>query len=525
MSTPGAAPTPPGATGVAAAPEVLSGRRTAWLYGLLAVGFTLIIGLQAWFSSLIEEIDAQRANERVRLFVGEEIARGIQALERDIYRLGTTGGTKGQQLVAAKIATHVDKLRQDILVLDRGGTVRQTIDLNLQGRDQMLREVRYLPARDAGGHVMELIELLPWLDEITGKLTTLRALLARRDAHRQAGDAEAALADEDEISLFLKGIPPMFLRLGENANRLLYESQNRQAVLETRLARQQRQLEYTKHALVLLVAIGIAVPGMLALRQINAANRKLREAWMEMRHARDEAERASRTKSEFLSRMSHELRTPLNAILGFGQLLALESRDKDQAENVAEILRAGEHLLELINEVLDLARIEAGRLDLKLEAVALTPLIEESLTLIRPLAEARGIRVTVAGRGCAGHVLADRVRLKQVLINLLSNAVKYNHEGGDIGIACEVAEDAVQIRVSDTGAGLTAEQQARLFTAFERLDADRAAIEGTGIGLALCKRLAELMQGEIGVESTPGAGSTFWLSLRASAPPAQGPIQ
>jgi signal transduction histidine kinase/CheY-like chemotaxis protein len=240
--------------------------------------------------------------------------------------------------------------------------------------------------------------------------------------------------------------------------------------------------------------------------------------------ARDEAERASRAKSEFLSRMSHELRTPLNAILGFGQLLELEIREEEQADNVQEILHAGQHLLELINEVLDLARIEAGRLTISQEPVPLMPLIEDCLTLIRPLAEARGIRIVEGGRDCGEHVLADRVRFKQVLLNLLSNAVKYNRERGNISIVCLPSGADIQVRISDSGEGLTPAQQARLFVAFERLDADQSAIEGTGIGLALSKRLMELMGGEIGVESKPGQGSTFWVRLPAAdghAEPAQ----
>jgi len=254
-----------------------------------------------------------------------------------------------------------------------------------------------------------------------------------------------------------------------------------------------------------------------ALQRLNEElEERVRLRTVELLAAKEEAEQASRAKSEFLSRMSHELRTPLNAILGFGQLLELETRDPEQADNVQEILHAGHHLLELINEVLDLARIEAGRLTVSCEPVPLMPLVEECLTLIRPLAEARRIRVAETGRDCGEHVLADRVRLKQVLLNLLSNAVKYNREGGDIAIACVLEGGLVQVLVSDTGSGLTAEQQGRLFIAFERLDADQQAIEGTGIGLALSKRLVELMEGEIGVESTPGQGSTFWVRLPAT---------
>ena len=235
--------------------------------------------------------------------------------------------------------------------------------------------------------------------------------------------------------------------------------------------------------------------------------------------ARDEAERANRAKSEFLSRMSHELRTPLNAILGFGQLLELELREPKPARQVREILHAGKHLLALINDVLDLARVESGKLSVSPESVALLPLVDDCLKLLRPQADVRSIRLPAAAPACNVHLHADRTRLKQVLLNLLSNAIKYNRPGGTVGIDCVTHDNgagagrSLSIRVSDTGSGLDAGQQARLFVPFERLDADKQGIEGTGIGLALSKRLVELMDGSIGVQSTPGSGSTFWVRL------------
>jgi PAS domain S-box-containing protein len=250
--------------------------------------------------------------------------------------------------------------------------------------------------------------------------------------------------------------------------------------------------------------------------------------------ARDEAERANRAKSDFLSRMSHELRTPLNAVLGFAQLLQSDPEERlspQQAARVGELLRGGRHLLALINEVLDLSRIEAGTLALELAPVRLPELMGECLRLIEPLAEKRGITLTVRPGGpAAPAVRADRTRLKQVLLNLLSNAVKYNRAGGQVVLAWAVARGdegapgsrGVRIDVSDTGPGLTLMQQERLFQAFERLDAEGSEVEGAGIGLALSKWLVNLMRGEIGVTSEPGRGSTFWVSLEsadsASAP-------
>jgi PAS domain S-box-containing protein len=234
---------------------------------------------------------------------------------------------------------------------------------------------------------------------------------------------------------------------------------------------------------------------------------------IELTTAKDEAERANHSKSDFLSRMSHELRTPLNAILGFGQLLELSVQEPQQATHVRQILHGGKHLLALINEVLDLARVESGQMTVSLEPVVLRPLLEECLTLVRPQAEAREIRLLEVACGAWWQVLADRTRLKQVCLNLLSNAIKYNQQAGVVSVVCVSEGGCIRIRISDTGAGLTSEQQARLFVPFERLDADDHQVEGTGIGLALSKRLVAMMDGDIGVESKAGEGSTFWVQL------------
>ncbi len=235
--------------------------------------------------------------------------------------------------------------------------------------------------------------------------------------------------------------------------------------------------------------------------------------------ARDEAEAASRTKSQFLSNMSHELRTPLNAVLGFAQVLEMDQTTPLtglQDECVYEILKAGNHLLELINEVLDLAKIEAGKTRLSIEPVDIGTIIQETMTIIIPTAEKYCINVEADSTFCCHKfVKADKIKLKQVLINLLSNAIKYNKPNGKVDFYCEAANDKIRFHVVDTGVGIPEEELEEIFKPFYRLNSMQHVVEGTGVGLAVVKQLTEMMGGVIHVESTQGEGSHFSIELPA----------
>jgi signal transduction histidine kinase/CheY-like chemotaxis protein len=250
------------------------------------------------------------------------------------------------------------------------------------------------------------------------------------------------------------------------------------------------------------------------IRQAAELERRVEERTRALSDATAEADRANRAKSEFLSRMSHELRTPLNAILGFAQLLKMDAMPAGEAESVDQILRAGRHLLGLINEVLEISRIEARHLQISLEPVSVQETLRQAVDLVRPAASGLHVAVRVAVTDEQLHVLADRQRLQQVFLNVLSNAVKYNRPGGAVTISCECAPtDRLRIHISDTGRGIPADKLARLFTPFDRLGAEATGVEGTGLGLALSKHLVDAMQGTIWVQSEAGVGSTFSVEL------------
>lgn len=275
-------------------------------------------------------------------------------------------------------------------------------------------------------------------------------------------------------------------------------------------------------AIVSITALRDDYGDIIGYLLIGADNSVRKRVESELNEAMATAEKANRAKTDFLSGMSHELRTPLNAILGFAQLVESGSPvpTPSQKRSLDQILKAGWYLLELINEILDLALIESGKLTLSREPVSLIEVMLECRAMIEPQAQTRGIAMTFPRFEIPYFVKADRIRVKQILINLLFNAVKYNRPGGAVAVECALTAPAsIRISVRDTGAGLAPEQLAQLFQPFNRLGREAGAEEGTGIGLVMTKRLVDLMGGAIGVDSTVGLGSVFWIELSLTTAP------
>ncbi|MFL6672757.1 MAG: ATP-binding protein [Massilia sp.] len=390
--------------------------------------------------------------------------------------------------------------------IDENGDFLGTVYLRAENR-LLARTIDYL-AIAAGVTVLAL--LVAWLlvrrlgRVITAPIVSITGIahevVATRDysrrARRTSNDEAAELVDS--FNAMLTEIEQRTREL-EDSNREIVREAQRRSEAQQQVMRMNEHLE----------------------QRVDERTMQLALANAELGQAIEEARSANQAKSAFLSSMSHELRTPLNAILGFAQILtsdALPSTLEQKKEFANHILKSGRHLLTLINEILDLAKVESGTVTLSMEPVALSDMLVECQTMIAPLAAERGIRALFPD-ACGAVVLADRTRLKQVLLNLLSNAVKYNREGGAVVLDCaQPGAGRVRLSVQDTGLGLRPDQVDALFQPFNRLGQENSAQEGTGIGLVVTRKLVELMGGAIGVSSSPGVGSVFWIELKASAP-------
>lgn len=465
-----------------------------------------------------QEVIARAAS--LSLELGTKIAPGFEALVfkasrgiEDIYEL-TYIRKDGSRFPAVVSVTALRDVRDHngiigYLLIGTDNTVRKQAEAKQEKLDQLLRDQQFYTRSLIESNIDALMTTDP-LGIITDVNNQMESLTGRSREELIGAPFKNYFTDSERAKAGIK--------------RVLSEGKVTDYELTAR-AKDGKETVVSYNATTFHNRDGILQGVFAAARDVTERKRwdkVLQENTDELEKAKAIAEKANLAKSDFLSSMSHELRSPLNAILGFAQLMESDSPvpTPNQKASIDQILHAGWFLLELINEILDLAVVESGRLTLSLEPVSLPEVLIECQAMIEPQAQKRGISMSFQKFDKPCFIKADRTRLKQVLINLLSNSIKYNKAGGTVVIDCGMgAPGRVRISVRDTGAGLSPEMLAQLFQAFNRLGKEASGEEGTGIGLVVSKRLIELMQGAIGAESSVGAGSVFWIELFTEADP------
>jgi len=484
------------------------------LIAVFVVGFFSLMGLHLYFDEFIEEkFDATIRNEQARYRIGEHIIAHISAVESHYYKLATLGAQTGIERIRKDILKETKAIRELLGALQNGGSIEVQVGLNLPDIDA-IKEVLTYKRDDNSQLSLEFIDLLPKIASLETKVDELAHFIEERESKSNTEQTE------QEIVIFLKQLPTHFIRMKENAGRLLYES--REEMLSVKKESEYKQHFYMllQYVITFLVMGLIVVLGAFLARGILKTNKNLLQSNEHAKALAIKAQMADHAKSQFLANMSHEIRTPLNGIIGFSNILT-QSAITPQNREYARIIYENSHaLLDIINDILDLSKVEQGTIELVQEPFEPMEMIERIVELFAIKAKEKSIRFYFYASPTIPELLVgDTVRLRQVLSNLIGNAIKFTPNGGKVNFEVrqhEITEESVTLRFSiqDSGIGIPLEQQKKIFEPFTQADEGISRkFGGTGLGLSISWDIVHKMGSCIELHSELGQGSTFFFDV------------
>jgi signal transduction histidine kinase/DNA-binding response OmpR family regulator len=485
---------------------------------VFVIGYLGIVLIHNIFSNILDKLDSNIKNEYSRYKIGEYILKEINDIETNFYKIGVSTKLKSTEPIKDNIEKKVENIKEAIKVLENGGTLKNNIFLNVFEASSVVDEIIF--RNDDKRLVFESIDLLPKLEELKLKVVDIEKIMKIKLLEEEITLAEKEEWDSFKISLFFKQLPTFFSRMKENASRLLYDSKKNIDALEKNIKTEKEYYKKLENLISYFTIAFVIALGYFLIKQILRKNDELELITKRAKESEEEALIANQTKSQFLANMSHEIRTPLNAIIGFSDILSTSSlADKDR-EKASIISKSAKALLNIINDILDISKIESGKFEISKNGFDLRELLEQIVQLYTVSAMQKNIRLFYTmDENIPIHLVRDETKLKQVISNILSNAIKFTPQNGKVFFYIKLLNiknhrSKIKFSIKDEGIVISLENQKKIFEPFSQADGSISRkFGGTGLGLAICLNIVKLLDSEIKLESVENEGSTFFFEL------------
>jgi len=483
------------------------------------LGYVGIIIIHKYFSDILNKVDNNVKNEYARYKIGEYILKEIGSIETQYYRMGMVTKLKSLTPIQLEIKREIRDIKNAIKILEEGGVLEKHIKLNLLETDEVTDKIYFKIHKDKK-YTFESIDLIPKLNELNEKSIQMKEIMKIRLSLLHNPEKFVSEDEIFEVKLFFKQLPTIFIRMKENASRLLYDSKKNIEQLEEDIEKKRAYYLNLEYIFTYIVMFLVLILGYLVIKQILKENKELEKITQKSIESEQEALRANETKSQFLANMSHEIRTPLNAIIGFSDILAKSNLAKDEKEKAEIISKSASALLNIINDILDISKIESGKSEISKSKFNLNDLLEQVVQLYSINTKQKNIRFIYSLDPNIPHFLInDETKIKQVLSNILSNAIKFTPENGSVffNVNLKKIENniaTISFSIKDEGIGISEEEQKKIFKPFSQADGSISRkFGGTGLGLSISLNIVKMLGSEINLISKKGSGSTFFFDL------------